>query len=72
MPPFLARVSTWTADHLNSLWALARRNPWRTSLILPALVLLYVLVLLPFTPSISDLRKAKSEVPSVVMSVDDA
>jgi penicillin-binding protein 1A len=72
MPPFLTRALAWTQGRLNDAWALARRNPWRASLVVPALVLLYVLALLPFTPSISDLRKAKSEVPSVVMSVDDA
>ncbi len=38
--------------------------------LIPALLLLYVLVLIPFTPSISDLRKAKTARPSVVMSAD--
>ena len=37
---------------------------------LPALVLLYVLALVPFTPGIGDLRKAKSATPSVVLSSD--
>ena len=37
---------------------------------IPALLLLYALVLIPFTPSISDLRKAKTAKPSVVMSAD--
>ena len=37
---------------------------------IPLLTLLYTLVLIPFTPSISDLRKAKTAKPSVVMSVD--
>ncbi|MES2190688.1 MAG: transglycosylase domain-containing protein [Pseudomonadota bacterium] len=37
---------------------------------IPVLVLLYVLLLIPFTPSISDLRKAKTAKPSVVMSSD--
>jgi penicillin-binding protein 1A len=71
MPPFLSRALTSTSERLRSLWALARLHPWRALLVLPALVLLYVLALLPFTPSISDLRKAKSEVPSAVMSVDN-
>ncbi len=43
------------------LWALAA---------VPVLLLLYVLCLIPFTPSISDLRKAKTARPSVVMSAD--
>jgi penicillin-binding protein 1A len=42
----------------------------RTALLPPALLLVYILVLIPFTPSISDLRKAKSEVPTVVVSSD--
>ncbi len=37
---------------------------------IPLLLLLYTLVLIPFTPSISDLRKAKTAKPSVVMSSD--
>ncbi|MFC4423005.1 penicillin-binding protein 1A [Cupriavidus pampae] len=36
----------------------------------PAAFLLYVLVLLPFTPGISDIRKAKSEQPARVLSED--
>lgn len=36
----------------------------------PAAVLAYTLVLIPFTPSISDIRKAKSELPAQLMSVD--
>lgn len=35
-----------------------------------ALLLIYALILLPFTPSISDLRKAKLEQPAVVISAD--
>ena len=37
---------------------------------LPALLLLYALVLIPLTPSISDLRKAKTAKPSAVISAD--
>jgi penicillin-binding protein 1A len=33
-------------------------------------MLLYVLVLIPFTPGIGDLRKAKSEAPSVLLASD--
>ena len=50
--------------------AVARRHPIRAALLLPGLALLYVLALIPFTPAISDLRKAKSENPSVLMSID--
>jgi len=48
----------------------ARRHPVRAVLLLPGLMLLYVLVLIPFTPSIGDLRRVKAETPSVVMSSD--
>jgi penicillin-binding protein 1A len=37
---------------------------------LPALLLAYVLLLIPFTPAISDIRKAKLELPAQVMSAD--
>ncbi len=49
---------------------MARRHPLRSVLVLPILALLYVLVLIPFTPSIGDLRKAKSELPSVLLALD--
>ena len=50
--------------------AAVRRHPVRAALALPAMLLAYVLVLIPFTPSISDLRKAKTETPALVMSAD--
>ncbi|SDE19523.1 penicillin-binding protein 1A [Paraburkholderia lycopersici] len=37
---------------------------------LPALVLLYVLVLIPFTPSIGDIRKARVDEPAQILSAD--
>ena len=43
------------------LWAVAA---------VPALLLLYVLLLIPFTPSIGDIRKAKVQQPAMVMSAD--
>jgi penicillin-binding protein 1A len=42
----------------------------RAALALPTLFLLYVLALIPFTPGIGDLRKAKSATPTVVLSND--
>ncbi|RYF43765.1 MAG: penicillin-binding protein [Comamonadaceae bacterium] len=36
----------------------------------PLMVLLYVLALIPLTPSIGDLRKVKTEAPALVMSAD--
>ncbi|MCZ8286773.1 MAG: transglycosylase domain-containing protein, partial [Bacteroidia bacterium] len=51
-----------------------RHPTWRGVLLglaaIPALMVLYVLLLIPFTPSISDLQKAKTAKPSVVMSSD--
>ena len=70
MTPAFERARAWTAERLRRGLALARRHPVRTALLPPALLLAYVLVLIPFTPSIADIRKAKSEVPSVVMSAD--
>jgi penicillin-binding protein 1A len=65
-------------DRIKQLLALVAHNvrhPTRRGILitlasLPALVLLYVLVLIPFTPSISDLQKVKTAKPSVLMSVD--
>jgi penicillin-binding protein 1A len=70
MTPALARAQAWAVEHWRRGYALARRHPVRTVLLLPALLLLYLLVLIPLTPSIADLRKVKAEVPSVVMSAD--
>ena len=39
-------------------------------LALPAIVLAYTLVLLPLTPSVADIRKAKSELPAQLLSAD--
>src|SRR5450830_407140 len=55
------------ADHL--------RRPTRRELVwalaaVPALLLLYLLALIPFTPGISDIRKAKLEQPAQVLSGD--
>ena len=47
-----------------------RRHPWRVALLLPLVLVLYTLALLPFTPSIGDIRKARQEQPSVVLSAD--
>ena len=51
------------------------RHPTRRGILLslaavPALFLLYALVLIPFTPSISDIRKAVSEQPAQILSAD--
>ncbi|WP_206958257.1 penicillin-binding protein 1A [Trinickia acidisoli] len=51
------------------------RHPTRRGVLLtlatpPALVVLYVLVLIPFTPSISDIRKARVDRPAQILSAD--
>ncbi len=70
MTPALSRVRAWATEHGQRLLGAIRRHPVRTALVPPALVLLYVLALVPFTPSISDLRKVRTDAPSVVMSAD--
>lgn len=47
-----------------------RRGVVRALLALPALLLLYVLILIPFTPGISDIRKVSSEQPAQILSAD--
>jgi penicillin-binding protein 1A len=66
----LRRAAAFAQEQARRLAGLARRHPVRAALVLPALALLYVLALVPFTPGIGDLRKAKSATPSVVMSSD--
>ena len=63
-PPKLQAARAWLLEQSRRLWAAIKRHPIRAALALPALMLLYVLVLIPFTPSIGDLRKAKSATPS--------
>jgi penicillin-binding protein 1A len=62
------RAATFTAAQSRRFMNLVKRYPVRAALALPALMLLYVLVLIPLTPGIGDLRKAKSEVPSVLLA----
>ena len=66
MTPVVQRI----VDLCRRLAAAAKRHPVGAALVVPALVLLYVLALVPFTPGIGDLRKAKAATPSVVMSSD--
>jgi penicillin-binding protein 1A len=71
MNPSVRRVLDAGAARARRARDLARRHPWRTAAILPGLLLAYVLVLIPFTPSIANLRKAKVEAPAVLMSIDN-
>jgi penicillin-binding protein 1A len=67
---FVQQALDRARDSFRRLGQLVRRHPWRTALVPPAVVVLYVLVLIPLTPSTGDLRKARVEAPTVVMSAD--
>ena len=56
--------------YLRGLPRPSRRSLRRIALALPVLALAYVLVLIPFTPGIRDIRKAKVEQPARVLSAD--
>ncbi|WP_019450622.1 transglycosylase domain-containing protein [Cupriavidus sp. BIS7] len=70
----LDSIKTFIAPRLLQLRQRLRRPTRREALLavaaIPALVLLYILLLIPFTPGISDIRKAKSEQPAQVLSAD--
>jgi penicillin-binding protein 1A len=77
IPPILAALDKGLtlANPLvaEALWHL--RHPTRRGVAwafaaLPVLLLLYVLILIPFTPSIGDIRKAKIEQPAQILSAD--
>jgi penicillin-binding protein 1A len=68
----LSRARESAAALVQRAVAWVRLHPWRAVAIPPAALLAYVLVLVPFTPGIDDLRKAKSEVPAIVMASDGA
>ncbi|NMM12560.1 MAG: glycosyl transferase [Rhodoferax sp.] len=68
MIPAFQRIAVSAAQQSRRLLGVAKRYPVRAALVLPALMLLYVLALIPFTPGIGDLRKAKSEAPSVLLA----
>ena len=65
-----ARIKPLVADGLHRLRHPTRRGVAWTLAAVPALFLLYVLALIPFTPSINDIRKAKVEQPAQVLSSD--
>jgi len=75
---FLRDISDWAWAHAKLPLMRAvqrlRRPTWRGVALsvasIPALVLLYVLILVPFTPGIGDIRKAKIEQPAQIYSAD--
>ena len=56
----LARLASRLRPHLRA----------RSLLLLPALFLIYVLVLIPCTPGIRDIRRAKVDQPAQIYSAD--
>ncbi|MFC4790063.1 MULTISPECIES: penicillin-binding protein 1A [Giesbergeria] len=78
MPPFvlsmwgrLSGVGRWLGPSLmQHLHRPNRRTLWGLLAAGPVLLLLYTLLLIPFTPAISDIRKAKTEQPAQVLSRD--
>ena len=57
-------------ERLNRLRRPTRREAGWALAAVPALFLLYVLVLIPFTPAISDIAKARQEQPARLLSAD--
>ena len=70
MKMLLPRLQQFAASVPGRLRHPTRRGVAWALAALPIVLLLYILVLIPFTPSIADLRKAKAAKPSVVLSAD--
>ena len=70
MKMLLPRFKQFATSLPDRLRHLTRSQIAWAVLAIPVLLLLYALVLIPFTPSISDLRKVKAAKPSVVLSAD--
>lgn len=68
--PLGPRLRAFAASIPGRLRNLTKRDVALALAMVPVLLLLYTVLLLPFTPSISDLLKAKTAKPSVLMSVD--
>ncbi|MDE2400673.1 MAG: transglycosylase domain-containing protein [Burkholderiales bacterium] len=66
----LTQISPVVAGMLARLRHPTRRDVAWSLAAIPVLLLLYTLVLIPFTPSIRDIRKAKLEQPAQVLSAD--
>lgn len=68
--PLGPRLRAFAATIPGRLRSLTKRDVALALAAIPAMLLLYTVLLLPFTPSISDLLKAKTAKPSVLVSVD--
>jgi penicillin-binding protein 1A len=68
--PKLEAARARLVEKLRRFSGVIKKYGIRAAIALPILTLLYVLVLIPFTPGVGDLRRAKSPTPSVLMSSD--
>ncbi|MGY6253513.1 penicillin-binding protein 1A [Paraburkholderia caledonica] len=66
----LTRANPLVTGALRHLRHPTRRGVLRACAALPLLFVLYVLLLVPFTPGIGDIRKAKIEQPARILSAD--
>ena len=64
------RLKAFATSLVSRLRHPTRRGVLLSLAALPVLVLLFVLVLIPFTPSTADISNAKSQQPSMVLSAD--
>ena len=64
------RLASFVATLPQRLRHPSRRDILHALAVPPALLVLYALALIPFTPSISDIRKAASEQPAQILSAD--
>jgi penicillin-binding protein 1A len=74
MTSALDRLFAAIAHFFRRFWAGVKRHPfWALAsvpVVVPALAAMYVMSLVPLTPSTDDIKKAKSEQPTVVLSAD--
>ena len=70
MPQGLTNVWSAVADRSRRTAAWVRRHPLLAIIAVPALLLVYLLALVPLTPSVGDIRKARQERPATVLSSD--
>ncbi len=66
----LQHASTFISGLFSRAKAAIWRHRLRAALLLPAVLLIYVLLLVAFTPGTGDLRKAKAETPSQLLALD--
>lgn len=71
MIPEPPRAANFATEQLRRLLGAVKLHPVRAVLVVPALLLAYLLVMAAMTPGIGDLRKAKSEAPSILLASDD-